>query len=319
MNILVLGAGVQGTLYGVRLARAGHNVTLIARGQRATELRTRGAAIENVLTLQADTAHLPIIEGLPPGARADACFVTVRCEQIPQALSELVSAPGISRIVFMVNHVGGSKGIFEALGRERVVLAFPGMAGRISGGVDRYIEVTQQPTAVESGASDIIKLLRQGGFRVVRVRDMDAWLNRHAVFITAVAGALYENGGDARRLAASPDSVRAFIRAVREGWSAMDRRHIKSAPLALRAIFSWIPLPLAVGYWRSLLASGRGEYYFALHARHAPVEMDALAAGVRELLGNEPRANLDRFYAAIGFAQTSLQSPGDGGTPNSLS
>jgi hypothetical protein len=98
----------------------------------------------------------------------------------------------------------------------------------------------------------------------------------------------------------------------------MDRRHINPAPFALRAIFSWIPLPLAVGYWRSLLASGRGEYYFALHARHAPVEMAALAAGVRELLGNEPRANLDRFIAAIGFAQKNLQSTGDGGTPDSL-
>jgi 2-dehydropantoate 2-reductase len=318
MNILVLGAGVQGTLYGVRLARAGHNVTLIARGKRAADLRTGGAAIENVLTSQAETAHLPIIEGLPPGARADVCFVTVRCEQIPQALSELISAPGISRIVFMVNHVGGSKAMFKALGRERVVLAFPGMAGHISCGVDRYIEVTQQPTAVESDASDIIRLLRRGGFRVARVRDMDAWLGRHAVFITAVAGALYEKGGDARRLAASPDSVRAFIEAVREGWSAMDRRHIKSAPLALRAIFSWIPLPLAVGYWRRLLASGRGEYYFALHARHAPVEMAALASGVRELLGDEPRANLDRFYSAIGFAQKNFQSPEDGGTPDNL-
>jgi hypothetical protein len=31
MRIMILGAGVQGTLYGVRLARAGHDVTLIAR------------------------------------------------------------------------------------------------------------------------------------------------------------------------------------------------------------------------------------------------------------------------------------------------
>ena len=35
MTIVILGAGVQGTLYGVRLARAGHSVTFVARGKRA--------------------------------------------------------------------------------------------------------------------------------------------------------------------------------------------------------------------------------------------------------------------------------------------
>ena len=77
---------------------------------------------------------------------------------------------------------------------------------------------------------------------------MDAWLRRHAVFVTAIAGALYEAGGDARRLAANAEGVGTFILAVREGWSALDRRGVKSAPLALRTIFCWAPLPYAVGY-----------------------------------------------------------------------
>jgi 2-dehydropantoate 2-reductase len=47
MKIVVLGAGVQGTLYGVRLARRGHDVTFVARGIRAAELRGRGAAIHD--------------------------------------------------------------------------------------------------------------------------------------------------------------------------------------------------------------------------------------------------------------------------------
>ncbi|MGP6158667.1 MAG: ketopantoate reductase family protein [Vulcanimicrobiaceae bacterium] len=60
--MLVFGAGVQGTVYGVCLARAGHDVTLVARGARAIELRAHGAAIENVLTRQADVLTLPVIE-----------------------------------------------------------------------------------------------------------------------------------------------------------------------------------------------------------------------------------------------------------------
>lgn len=299
MKIIVLGAGVQGTLYGVRLARAGHDVTLIARGTRAAELRLRGAVIEEALTGRTDTVQLPVSERLSPDANADVCLVVVRREQITEILFDLVAASAIRRFVFMVNHANGSERILNALSPARVVLAFPGAAGRINGGVDHYVEVDQQPTAVEANAEDIAALLRGAGFRVTRVRDMDAWLRRHAVFVTAVAGALYEAGGDARRLAASPEGVGTFIKAVREGWSALDRRGVKSAPLALRTILCWVPLPLAIAYWQRLLRSARGELYFAAHARRAPREMAALVADVGELLDDLPTPCLDRLYAAV--------------------
>ena len=124
-------------------------------------------------------------------------------------------------------------------------------------------------------------------------------MRRHAVFVTAIAGALYEAGGEARCLASNPQRVEAFILAVREGWSALDRRGVASAPLALRSIICWVPLRYAVGYWQRLLGSLRGEFYFARHAQHAPAEMAALAADVRELLDGTPVPCLHRLYAAI--------------------
>lgn len=299
IKIMVLGAGVQGTLYGVRLAREGHDVTLIAHAARAAELRQRGAIIEDALSGRTETARLAIEEHLVPTAEAAVCLVTVRREQIQEVLSDLAAATAISRIVFMVNHANGSESIFNALSRSRVVLSFPGAAGSIDNGVDRYVEIKQQPTAVESSAPDIVSLFRGAGFRVTRVSDMDAWLRRHAVFVTAVAGALYEEGGDAGRLAASPEGVSTFIEAVREGWAALDRQHVQAAPVALRTIISSVPLPFAISYWSRLLGSERGDLYFAQHARHAPVEMAALAADVREFLGRVPTPRLDGLYAAI--------------------
>jgi 2-dehydropantoate 2-reductase len=299
MKIMILGAGVQGTLYGVRLKRAGHEVTLIARGTRAAELRERGAVITDALSGRTDTVRLPIKERLAPGIQADVCLVTVRREQIRDVLADLAAATGIRRVVFMVNHANGSERLLAQLSRARVVLAFPGAAGSIDSGVDRYLEVDEQPTAVEAGARDIVLLFRGAGFRVTRIKDMESWLRRHAVFVTAVAGALYEAGGDAQSLVASPQGVATFIKAVREGWSALDRRHVRPAPLALRTILCWVPLPLAIAYWRRLLNSARGEIYFARHARHAPAEMAALAADVRELLDDLPTPCLNRLYAAI--------------------
>jgi 2-dehydropantoate 2-reductase len=302
MRIMILGAGVQGTLYGVRLARRGHDVTLIARGRRLEELQERGAVIEEALSKRTDTVRLATAEWLSPDTHADVCLVAVRREQIAEALPELAAAPAIGRIVFMVNHANGSEELFEALGRTRVVLAFPGAAGSVEGGVVRYTEVREQPTAVESNARDIAALFQKAGFRVAAIADMDAWLRRHAVFVTAVAGALYEAGGDAGRLATTGEGVRTLILAVREGWSALDRRGVKPAPLALHAIFCWVPLPYAIGYWRRLLGSARGEFYFARHARHAPAEMAALAGDIRKLLDDVPTPCLDRLYTAINQA-----------------
>ena len=82
MRIMILGAGVQGTLYGVRLARAGHDVTLIARGKRVAELRQRGAVIEDALSARTVRVQLPITERLTREMHADLCLVAVRREQI---------------------------------------------------------------------------------------------------------------------------------------------------------------------------------------------------------------------------------------------
>jgi 2-dehydropantoate 2-reductase len=82
MEIVVFGAGVQGTLYAERLARVGHHVTIIARGRRAGELRRLGAVIRNATSGQTDSFSLPVEETLPNDLRAALCFVFVRRERI---------------------------------------------------------------------------------------------------------------------------------------------------------------------------------------------------------------------------------------------
>jgi 2-dehydropantoate 2-reductase len=298
MKIIVFGAGVQGTLYGVRLARSGHDVTLVARQQRATELRERGAVIQDVFSGRIDTAPVQVIEDLTLETSADLCIVAVRREQIDEVLPKLVAATLIDRFLFMVNHANGSELFHSALGRSRVVAGFPGAAGRLEDGIDVYLEVAEQPTIIEATAPDVASIIRGAGFRVDLLSDVDSWLRRHAIFVTAIGGALYEVDCDADRLAADVHLLRSFIAAVREGWAALDKLRVAPPPLALRAIFCWVPLAFAVNYWRSLLRSARGDLYFARHTRHAPREMAALADDVRNLTA-EPMPNLRRLYAAI--------------------
>ena len=50
IEIVILGAGVQGTVFAVRLSIVGHQVTLVARPDRAAELRREGASIQDAAT-----------------------------------------------------------------------------------------------------------------------------------------------------------------------------------------------------------------------------------------------------------------------------
>jgi ketopantoate reductase len=291
LKIVILGAGVQGTVFAVRLAMVGHGVTLVSRPGRATELRQGGATIQDLKTHRIYTEVLPVLEKLPSGFAADMCLVAVR--------RDLVQATAIPRIVFLGNHANGSDKLLAVLGRSRAVLAFPGIAGYREGAMIRYLDIPQQHTVVEERAQDVGSLFREAGFPVDRVRDMDAYLQRHAVFITAIVGALYENGCDAHRLANNPETVRRFIVAVREGWAAQDRKQVGAAPFALRTIMCWVPLGLSAIYWSHLLASPRGDLYFARHARHAPAEMASLADDVRSFLREPEAPGLWRLLASI--------------------
>ena len=44
----ILGAGAMGSIIGAHLARAGHTVAMLARGERARQLEERGLAIRGL-------------------------------------------------------------------------------------------------------------------------------------------------------------------------------------------------------------------------------------------------------------------------------
>ncbi|MGI8688858.1 MAG: ketopantoate reductase family protein [Thermomicrobiales bacterium] len=318
MHVLVYGAGVQGSLYAARLREHGHDVALLARGQRLRDLRDHGIILEDIVSGRRTVTPVTVVERLDPADAYDLAMVPVRREQVGAILPVLAAAERIPTMLFMHNHAGGSDELVDAVGRERVLLGFPGASGAREGPVVRYALIPQQPTTL--GELDdrpsprlrgIADVLRAAGFRVAISRKMDAWLKTHAMFVTAVSGALYLAGGDNERLARMPDGVPLFTRGVREGFGALDALGLPPPPANLRAIFGWIPNHITVTYWRRLFASPRGEYYFALHARTAWDEASALAAEVRALLRESGRPTLafDRLCVAIDAYAAAHGSP----------
>ena len=318
MRILVYGAGVQGSLYAARLREHGHDVALLARGQRLRDLRGHGIILEGVTGGQRTVTPITIVERLDPDDVYDLAFVPVRREQVGEILPVLSAAPRIPTILFMHNHAGGSEELIAAVGRERVLLGFPGASGTRDGAVVTYVLIPQQPTmlgeldgARSPRVCEIAAALRDAGFPVRISPDMDAWLKTHAVFVTAVSGALYLAEGDNQRLAQMVGGVPLFARGVREGFRALDALGLPPPPANLRAIFGWLPSWVTVAYWRRLFASPRGDYYFARHVRTAWDEAQALADEVRVLLraSARPTPALDQLCSAIDAYAAMRQTP----------
>ncbi|MCI4344429.1 MAG: 2-dehydropantoate 2-reductase [Thermoplasmata archaeon] len=75
MRVLVVGAGAIGSLFGARLAQAGHDVVLVARPAHATAIRAHGLRLEGRSPV---TVRLGAVERIPPHSETDAVLLTVK-------------------------------------------------------------------------------------------------------------------------------------------------------------------------------------------------------------------------------------------------
>jgi len=86
MHFVIVGAGALGSIYAAYLARAGHRVSLIARGERAAALAAHGIPIVGQDTF---TAHCDVVTQPDTLRDADVVIVAVKTYDTEQALSSL--------------------------------------------------------------------------------------------------------------------------------------------------------------------------------------------------------------------------------------
>jgi 2-dehydropantoate 2-reductase len=93
MKLVILGAGATGGFLGGRLARAGEDVTLIARGPHLQAMRDHGLRV--IEAGGADfTVHPRCTDDLAVLGEADAVFVTLKAHSLPPIAAQLASALG---------------------------------------------------------------------------------------------------------------------------------------------------------------------------------------------------------------------------------
>lgn len=299
--MLLVGAGVIGTVYGAQLGSSGHAVAVLGHGARADAIRREGLHAYELLSGAQTEAPAAVVER-SDGAAYDLVLVALRHDSLGAADGVLRAVGGQPVFLFFGDNPKGHRALPRGLSGPSY-MGFPGVGGQMAAGVANYVLIRQQPTALELAneprLNELRRVLETRGFAVQQVRDMSGWLAYHAVFVASISAALYRCGTDPTRLAADTAELRLMCRAITDGFRALRSRDVTGLPRNLALLHSRTLLPIAVRYWARTMRTPLGELAFAAHCRHAEPEMRALACEVlNDVVGEDACPSLQRLLGA---------------------
>ena len=132
MKVAVMGAGGVGGYFGGLLARAGHDVTFVARGSHLAAIRERGLRVEsaNDGTFTASGAALEDTSG---AGFHDLVLFNVMMYHNPQAIESARPLMGPDSVALTLqNGIDNGDQLAEAFGASRVMIGSAYMEGRIA-------------------------------------------------------------------------------------------------------------------------------------------------------------------------------------------
>jgi 2-dehydropantoate 2-reductase len=232
MKILVVGAGVIGTVYGAQLGAAGHAVSVLAHGARTDKVAREGLRARDVV---ADTrTHSPVaVLNQSDGEAFDLVLVALRRDHFLSAAAQLAQLSESPLLLFFGNNPDGRAGLPADLPAP-MFLGFPGVGGTMKAGVADYALIAEQPTALEKAGdwrlNNFHRTLESRGFTVRLTADMSGWLAYHAVLVASVCAALYHCQTDPQRLARDREQLSLMCRAIPEGFSALRKQGVAGLP-----------------------------------------------------------------------------------------
>lgn len=213
MQIAIVGTGAIGSTFAHQLARAGHDVTVIARGARLAELQRDGA----IVLASGERTPVRVSPTLDTAVAHDLVLVTVLAPQVAAVLPAL-RASAARTVMFMFNTFESLAPLRDAVGADRFAFGFPGGVFALlrDGAVRPQIRrgtTTDHPawaaTFTAAGISTVVE------------PDMHSWLRSHAAFVAPLMAlgtvSLARGAGVSWREAGTyADAMRSAFHVVRE-------------------------------------------------------------------------------------------------------
>lgn len=218
MRWAVLGAGAMGTIVGAHLARAGHDVTMLARGERLARIRAQGLRLRGLAEFT-----VPVRASDDPAAlgAVDVLVVTTKAIGTAAALAPFAGVR-VGAAFSVQNGVAKNGFLARACGADAVLGALANTSGELEadGTVlftrNENLMIGEPAGDLGDRAPRIAAALDAAGVRTTAVRDIASheW-SKFAAWIPLVVLALTLRTVSWRYLV-DPGAMRALLGVLRE-------------------------------------------------------------------------------------------------------
>lgn len=283
MKILVYGAGVLGCNLARNLFHAGKDVTLLARGNWAEEIKQNGLRIKDKFSPRTSVSRIPVVTALAPNAAYDVIFVVLRYTQLDSVLDTL-RTNRTKNIVFVGNNVQ-ARALAAALPEKNILFAFALSAGHRE--PDRVVSIDLKKITIGQlrGAVSNAELIGEifGGtkYKVVYEPNKEDYLLCHAAFVMPAAFACYKADGDLKKLRRNTVYLGRVIDANIEGYRAIRNAGHDILPKADADFESEKYRKTCLRFFKLMCATSLGKLCASDHAMNAIDEMSALNRDIK--------------------------------------
>ena len=194
MNIVVIGAGGVGGYFGGKLAKAGFDVTFIARGKHLKAIKEKGLQVKSVL---GDfKVHPEVLENIQDIKNPDLVILGVKSWQVLGIADQLKSViTPITMVLPLQNGADNADTLLSVLPKENVLAGLSKIVSKVeSPGVINHFAFEPEIIFAEYNSEDTIRIKElnavfdKAGFKntLSKAIQLDIW--RKFLFITMVSG-----------------------------------------------------------------------------------------------------------------------------------
>lgn len=278
MKILVFGAGVLGCNLARDLFKAKKDVTILARGKWAEEIKSNGLRIKDKFKPRMSVSHIPVITELVPDDQYDVIFITLRYTQI-ESILDILSSNITKNIVFVGNNVH-AKDLSEKLPEKNVLFAFASSAGHREPNYVDSIDLKKitigQLKDSQSNEQFIKQIFEGSKCKITYEPNMEDYLLCHAAFVLPIVFACYKTDGNLKKIKGNKAYFNKIIDANIEGYKAIRNAGHAILPKEDEIFESQKYRKTCLRFFKLMCATSLGKICASDHAMNAVEEMSSL-------------------------------------------
>lgn len=278
MRILVYGAGVLGCNLARDFYHSKQDVTLLARGKWAEEIKNNGLRIKNQLFLHTSVFHIPVITELKSDDIYDVIFVTIRYTQIDTVV-DILRENQSKNIVFVGNNTNANY-TSSLLKHKNVMFAFLVSVGHRES--NRVVSVDLKKITIgqlvnaQSNEKFINEIFANTKYKVKYEPNMGDYLLCHAAFVVPVAFACYKTDGNLKKIKRNTAYLNKMIDANIEGYRAIKKAGHEILPDDDKEFEGEKYRKTCLRFFKLMCATVLGKICASDHAMNAIDEMSVL-------------------------------------------